>query len=223
MWRYWTWHFRGRLDISKVSERPKNGQGEHQSIKQKKLYRECRLALDLVKKVRIRTNINHNTDSNTGFSRFNFSISRLSPENVVLMAPVHRIMITYQFKQDIVQICPYFKNSIVPLNLWTTCYLAPILSTYCCFYFRSHPHCAAKTILPTMPAPSLRTQVRVAARGVAVLSPTPTPCQQENTDIEILKPWCGSGSSNVISVYVADPDPIGTIFFWIWVYTNHGS
>ena len=112
MWRYWTWHFRGRLDISKVSERPKNGQGEHQSIKQKKLYRECRLALDLVKKVRIWTNINHNTDSNTGFSRFNFSISRLSPENVVLMAPVHRIMITYQFKQDIVQICPYFKNSI---------------------------------------------------------------------------------------------------------------
>ena len=128
MWRYWRWHLRGRVDISMVSERPKNGQGEHQSIKQKKPFRECRLALDLVKKVRIWTNINHNTDSNTGFSRFNFSISRLSPENVVLMAPVHRIMITYQFKQDIVQICPYFKNSIVPLNLWTTCYLAPILS-----------------------------------------------------------------------------------------------
>ena len=34
---------------------------------------------------------------------------------------------------------------------------------------------AAKTILPTMPAPSFRIQVMVAARGVAELSPTPSP------------------------------------------------
>ena len=37
------------------------------------------------------------------------------------------------------------------------------------------PTRAAKMILPTIPAPSLRIQVRVAARGVAAASPTPTP------------------------------------------------
>ena len=128
MWRYWRWHFRGRLDISMVSERPKNGQGEHQSIKQKKPFRECRLALDLVKIVRIWTNINHNTDSNTDFSYENQCDS------------IFQFLCYWQktwrwWHPYVSGLSRYFKNSIVPLNLWTTRYLlfgAYTIEEYCC-------------------------------------------------------------------------------------------